>query len=267
MRTEATRTPTPLGTVFREEWRLVRGSGRGGMILLGVTGVLVYGGGLYARSRGGWVDSDTLLLDDAVLPLLLAVLWPVSVWKDEGWSTRTYHRALPVEPVRHDLLRVAAGGAWLLVLLGAMLAADVVFTAATTEGRWLLTIPAWQWIALAVVPLVFYLLASGPVVLSDHPRRWAVGAAVCVLLSRGDFQPAPDAPGWARALGSAMGTVVNGRLGLGWVVRGLAPWGVRDHLPSVDAAHWPAAALLWSGIAVAAAVLCAWLAARRRGWW
>ncbi len=95
------------------------------------------------------------------------------VWRDERPAGRGYHWSMPVERWLHDLLRTAAGGCWLVVVVAAQAAVAVL--AATLVGHGDLIFATFSftaWLNLLLAPLVPYLLVSAAVVRSDRPWGW-----------------------------------------------------------------------------------------------
>ena len=120
--------------------------------------------------------------------LLLAVLWPIRVWRGEPVTRRDYHYSMPIKRSHHDLTRVLAGGVWvLLVSLGLVLVAAVtaaLFDHTALFGR----LTVWFWLNLLIAPLILYTLTSIVYVrAASRPSAWfwggfwALGMALTVL--------------------------------------------------------------------------------------
>lgn len=122
---------------------------------------------------------------------LVAVFWPVMVtWKGEGPSERTLHWTQPVDRTRHQLLRTAAGGAWLLVGVTIAGVAAWIGGALVRGGMAAGSLPIYP--ALLGSLVLLYLLGSIPTLLSDHPVWWIVG----VYAGSGMLMAVAHAAGW-----------------------------------------------------------------------
>ena len=100
------------------------------------------------------------------------------VWRDTSPRQRAYHWTMPVERSRHDLIRVAAGGA---LLLGVVLILSLVTILGMVVGGHAATlrlVPAAFWVAFTLTPLLLYLLSTTAVLRSDRP-------AMPILISLG----------------------------------------------------------------------------------
>ena len=100
--------------------------------------------------------------------LVAAGLWAAAVWHDEGPRRRGYRSSLPVERGRHELLRVAAGGFWLLTVLSIVTVVAVLGGAVSGQQA----PDAWMWVSFVSGPVTVYLLASIVAVRLDAPGRW-----------------------------------------------------------------------------------------------
>jgi hypothetical protein len=166
--------------VLREQMRLLAAVPRRDVLVVLVLGLLM--------SMGGCINLDWSIDDVEVrapsilhrmyfVVLVAAGLWATAIWHDEGPRRRAYRWSLPVERGRHDLLRVAAGGAWLLAaLLAVLLIAALVALIVRPPS-----IDAWVWLNFVTGPVTVYLLGSIAGVRLDAPGRWVgalAGAAV-----------------------------------------------------------------------------------------
>jgi len=208
---EETRVRTPqLAAVAAEQFRTVGLAVRREVILvalliavpwtllalLDVTGLLAL------------VDDGRALRDSAVNPTpalgtvaaFLGVLFPLAVWKGEGRFEDTPLWSLPVDHRRHAVTKVAAGWAWLLLLVSASLvylvalalasgtelgveyvshlivdptAAAAGAAGATEVVRW--TTAWWEWVLPIGAASAAYLVVSALVVSTRHPVWWALG--------------------------------------------------------------------------------------------
>ncbi len=141
--------------------------------------------------------------------VLVALLFPLVVWKGERRFGDTPLWSLPVDHRRHALLKVAAGWVWLLGVLGVallwvtlavlasggvlgvdevrLLIVDPARAAAGAPGatepvNW--TTPWWEWARPFTSATAAYLLASTLVLATARPLFWAAGlwvASIAVL--------------------------------------------------------------------------------------
>ncbi len=283
--------PTPAWTaVLREQLGAVALRTRREMIvlalLLGAT--MALGLTMVYFGDGGDFDFAPVVGLPAVV---LGFIAPLSVWKGEEPSRRSYLWAMPVDRARHTLARVLGGWAWFMVavagyLLWALLLAlvtggeigqevmRVVTVSETPAGgaltpadmrtlRW--SIPLWQWLTPFAGATIAYLLGSIVALASDRPWRWFAGflfAAFMVVTLAAEA-------GEVLWMDHLLEAVVNGPLGIAPAFtgdqshaqtittpagRGMEIW--RD-LPSFRA--WVLAMPFWM-LTGAAGV---WLAARR----
>ena len=193
-----------------------------------------------------WPDRALL----PVAPLLLATMaWPLMVWQGQGPTQRNYHRALPVDQVTHDLLKVAAGAVWLLLTIAFTL---LVLTAIAVALPW--PAPATN-VAMTLNAftgaLIIYLLVSAIPILTDRPLEWLLG--ICgALAAAGILRGVYD----ENLISEAIGLFIRGEYGLGMALMGgytslmgddvglYYPWA------SVSAFNWTIATVLWLTIAI-----------------
>lgn len=180
-------------TVLRAQLRLMARTHRIaiGVLALAVglgTALLVWG---WPGDRLGPVTLSQLGGQTHGLLELVAVFWAVMVvWRGEGPSERVLHWAEPVERRTHQLLRTAAGGAWLLVAVAAAAATAWLAGAIVQGGMGIGALPVFP---AAVASLVLlYLLGSIPTLLSDHPVWWIVG----LYAGTGMLMAVAQAAGW-----------------------------------------------------------------------
>ena len=144
------------------------------------------------------------------LPVLVALLLPLVVWKDERRFGDTPLWSMPVDHRRHALLKVAAGWVWLLAILGAalvwatlttlasggslgvdevrLLVVDVMGAVAGTPGavesvNW--TTPWWEWVFPFTSATAAYLVASTLWLATARPVFWAAGLWIAGVLVSG----------------------------------------------------------------------------------
>jgi hypothetical protein len=178
-----------------------------------------------------------------------AAVWAVIVWQGESPRRRAYHWSLPVSRPVHDLARVAAGAAFLVVACALWAGFEVA--AASLDGTLdrLLALGAEAWVSFIVAPLIAYLLAMPFVLWSDYTfTRWLFG----FFMLFGLLAAALDARGYyllARFLGMVL--FGDGSAGIGTA---LAP--ALLHEGGQTSAWWTAAAL-WLGVGAALTALAA----------
>ena len=135
------------------------------------TGLLVYG---WPADEVGPLTLAHLGVRSHGFVQLVAVFWAVMVtWRGEGPGERFLHWTQPVERRRHQLLRTAAGGLWLLC---AAAAGGIVawIVGAVLQGG-MAAGPLEVFPAAVGSMALLYLLGSIPTLLSDHPVWWIVG--------------------------------------------------------------------------------------------
>lgn len=134
------------------------------------------------------------------LLILLAFVWPVSLWSAHPGRRRDYFWSLPVDQARHERLRVLAGGVWLLAF--SVVAAVTIQLAVRLIGEagepWAFR----SWFAFALVPMVLYLLCSLFVMRAGSPDRgWLLALLAVVIVSLG-LSTDPEVSPIARAAGA-----------------------------------------------------------------
>jgi hypothetical protein len=154
-----------------------------------------------------------------VPPLLLATMaWPLLVWQGQGPSQRNYHRALPVDHVAHDLLKVAAGGIWLFAGIGLTVAFLTFLAAIMPAGIAEAPSPALTPAMLLNVftgTLIVYLLVSAIPILTDRPLEWLLG--ICVMIAgAGMLRAVYD----DNLISYLVGVLAKGQFGLGQALVG-----------------------------------------------
>jgi len=175
--------------------------------------------------------------------VVLGYLWPVSVWEGEPPSRRLYHRLLPVGERLHNLLRIGAGGTWIVASLAAgtligMGAAGLLGHASAGFA------PAAALEAVGGV-LVMYGLGSVAAVATEHPGRWIVGVPLVyvLLVALLDAHGVQPLAGWLEAPLRSLNRAVETPL--------------RTAGASAGGSSFPDALLLWLAIAGAALALAA----------
>lgn len=213
---------------------------------------------------------------------LVAPFFPVIVWKGERPIAGAYLASLPVGRTGHMLVKVAAGWAWLMILVASFLllmlavasatggeigiytGAQVAdrprapsLTAATVVARrW--PMPVWLWASFFTSATVAYLFGSAILLAGRRTRRWLAAALVaCALIFIADSEGIRMGGG-ADGLKRAGNLILDGRLGLRTLVLGVR---ARDVLSAADAGEttaawhlhiagrWATTAALWIGLA------------------
>jgi hypothetical protein len=276
--------PVPAGdTVLRENLRAVGESVRLEIaaalaLLLGLAALILY---FEPPASPGGADYDVA---DMTWPILVLGLFaPLAVWKAEEPSRRGYMWSMPVNRFRHTLMKVASGWAWLMALVavylvwalsmplltGGHIVLNSDWKAALLHGRPPGTVlrdmtlggNAWVWVVPFVAASTGYLVGTAVALLTDHPLRVYAGVTFTFLVT----------VGMAETTGGALGEMaeglfrygVGGRYGLMTHVTGIVfhfheplvpPPQIRD-VPAFGT--WVSSVLLWTGTALAAAVLAA----------
>lgn len=142
---------------------------------------------------------------------LIALLFPLVVWKGERFFGESQLWLLPVAHRRHGLTKVAAGWTWLMAFYVIALAWMVALTLVTggsvgpEETRWIITDPLghatavqwstqwWEWLVPFGGATAAYLLASALLLGTRHPvwggaGVWASVLGVMVIMERTQWQ-------------------------------------------------------------------------------
>lgn len=90
------------------------------------------------------------------------------VWFQEGIRNRRYHWSMPVRREIHDMLRIAAGAAWLVALIALTCVIAWFAEGAEMREQWLRHAGAY-WAGLFLIPLLMYLLVCIPCMSSGRP--------------------------------------------------------------------------------------------------
>lgn len=140
--------------------------------------------------------------------LCLALVWAVTVWSGER-GARDDHYSMPVSDAEHDLWRVAAGAAWLLVALETALLGGIALDFLRGDAGSFARVSPLAWTGFFTGPLTLFLLGSAVAITTRHPGRW-LG---CLFLLDMLLFPACLASGACRASG-AFGEAVTSAFGL-----------------------------------------------------
>jgi hypothetical protein len=244
-----------LAIVFREQLRMISmagGSSMGFMVLAGAALIFLAWDPRFAR-----LDFP---VDYLPLPGLLigAVAWAPLVWRGQGPTKRGYHRALPVNQLTHDLIKIAAGAAWLMLGVAIVLLPLLGSALYWPHTRDLLSgPPIWVWINFFTGPLIVYLLVSCVPMLTDKPLEWMLGltgglVGLQTLANTYSIEP----------FYSVTSELVRGDIGLVNALYGAynqAHWEVyvqwARSLPRDHYGEWIAATILWLLLSVSAVCL------------
>lgn len=221
---------------------------------------LLTGAVLSAAAVMGYFGQDVGLLILKLTPgvMFTAAAWGVILWREEGPSRRTYHWTLPYPAARHDVMRVAAGAAWLLVAVTGYVAVGVLIGVMSGDGEAIARALPLLLPHLFFAPLTLYVLAAALATVSDRPLEWLLfiylGAAVTAAV--GELSRVP-------LLMDVLRFVFGKPYGLGFaLVSASSGAGVRAEDPaqaelSLYYTEWLPIALLWLIIALVILILVA----------
>lgn len=202
-----------------------------------------------AFSANGLVDGHGQLnavgfyLPGAAWRCIFAMIWAGFVWSGELPTEREYFAGAPVAAGGHELARVVAGGAFLLLLLGVMLLGEELIGTLFRPGSMGASYVAGSFTG----PVTVYLLVSSIALTSAWPVAWSLGIALGLVIS---------------ALRAPLASVVEPLLGddrwgfaaaLDPVVRVRQPNGSSDAFPFIGTpwrTWWPTAAIWLAGAVV-----------------
>ena len=244
----------------------------------------------YQQARAEGSTMSVSFYPYTAIPLIvLGILVPMSVWKGEEPSRRSYLSSLPVERGGHVLLKSFHGWLWFMVLLvlfllwmwavaaltdGAIGVVEERLFLGDPAGRGLdslrdadvvrldWTVPGWMWAVPFTAATTTYLLGSAVVLASNHPWRWLAGIAVSFFLLV-VVAEAAKLPGLEQALDD----VVTGRYGIGGLVTGMyesvqtvtgrGGRVVQHPVVRPDLGGWLGATALWMGLGIAGTLAAA----------
>lgn len=200
----------------------------------------------------------TIFLGGLWHPLTIVLFfWPLLVtWRGEAPSQRGYHWSLPVGRPFHQLARLAAGWAWLVVAVGAGILVGWT-AAAVIVGGMAFGHPAVLGAALLSLTAL-YGLGAVFALLSDHPLWWILGtwAGLAALTALAHARGWTLVQAWLETIFTTGSLSLSAATSAPAVLVGLTggaeavarPWG---------------AVLLWTGIALAAMVGAAFVRQER----
>lgn len=247
----------PARAVITEQLRLtgllLRGGGAFfGVLLLGalVLPLLTLSGSAARGGSPGLNVSNLTFTPEMSGPMvLLALIVPLIVWRDEEPARRDYHWLMPVPRRTHTLMRAFAGWCWTMV---ATLAYVIVIGILPVIVQGLTTVAqpyhpgfsVWEWLVPFGAATVAYALASVAAVTAQRPLVWVFGSLaiyagiVLIMLTQG-----------MRRAATALLHAWDGSFGLRSVLYGVTA--SADGLTSPDVLHWALATTLWGGGAIA----------------
>jgi hypothetical protein len=261
-------------------------------VVLAVLGTIA----IAIQVASGDIDKN-LLAEPSRLPGVVGALLAIAVWAREERFGPGFLWILPVERMRHAMLKVLAG--WLWLMIGLVLFSLCQLVLALVSGAGVLPIETLQLLTVVVPrgvpidpavlrtvqyapgPLIWavpfggatatYLLVSAFMLAARRPLLWVVGAVLLFLVSSGVTHVMSRLPGlqWlADSPERALDQIIDGRFGLEALLT-LHTWSLdrRAKLLSGEGIHvwtgvpnlsdWRIAALLWT----AAGLLALWAAA------
>ena len=249
----ASRAPT-LSRVFRQQMKLMQQAGVStmGMLVLGGAAVLFVG--MDPQIFRLAFPADYLPL---MAILLGAIAWPPLVWRGQGPLRRSYHRAMPVDQLIHDLVKVTAGAVTLMIGVAVVLIPLLIAGLLSPTSR-LVTGPSLLvWVNFFTGPLIVYLLVSCVPMLTDRPLEWLLGliagfVGLTLLASSYGLSPLTD----------LISILMREPIGLVYALNGAyaeQPWayyaGLSDRAWVPQYAAWIFATILWLAAGVGAVCL------------
>jgi hypothetical protein len=211
--------------------------------LLGVSGRWIYPAAAVVALLLLVGRTQNVSLLAAIFAVVLGSVWPLIVWHAETPGRRLYHWSLPVTRAAHDLMRVATGALYLVVIC-AVFGATAAISDGTLAGFTARGPQAWS--SFFLVPLILYFVVTPLALWSEYAiTRWTLGSSVAfavvavVLELQGVSQPV-ELIAWALA---------DGR----WSFTFALTDGIEAMDPShtASAARWAIAAALWLGFGIA----------------
>jgi hypothetical protein len=209
--------PTPRWqAVAREQFRAVGVAVRPEATLLAVLIATLSVLALVAifRARQNPAHNPSLDLQPEILipAIFLAFLAPLSIWKSEEPSRRSYHWSMPVDRSVHTLIKNTSGWVWFMIAMMAFILWGLLMALITGGDLGLQReqpIAAWAWIHPFVAATIAYLVGSTVVLASDHPWRWFAGIVLGFVVLPAFLQGAQ-----LHELATALRSIWEGNLGL-----------------------------------------------------
>jgi hypothetical protein len=282
--------PTPsFRRVVEAQLRFVWNTIRGMVAVLSVFVVLTafY---MYVYSEGGF---PFLFEDYASFIAIIASFFPIAMWRGEYRFRQSYLASMPVDRTRHTLLKIAAGWAWLMVLVAASVLCMLALAAATggpigtdemrvfardlppsasaeeaaaLARRW--TTPIWQWALFFPGATVAYLFGSIVVLASRRTRLWLgglfAGSFFLLMLEEEGVNLGEVLEGAFRFI---ITIIIGGRYGLETLVIGsddiinTLTTATGDQIrvwSEPDLGTWLVSMLLWMSLAMVSVVVAVW---------
>lgn len=252
--------------IAREQFRAVGIAQRRELALLAIGTLLLVLLFVYAIVRHGPPEMDRSnfpqILSLLVTPAsLLGLFWPLSVWKDEGPTRRSYLGSMPVDRPLHTVMKSLNGWLWLMIVGLCFLAVVLLLFTVTGNAR-SIDAPAYLWVRPFTAATTMYLLGSVAAILADHPGRWIIGVAIGYGVLMGVLSITE-----LHEVRETLQGIVSGRLGLGTALTGTVEVPQARTLPNGrqivavierrDFGAWVAALLLWLGLGSAGTVFAA----------
>ena len=265
--------------VARRQLALLWESGRVWLLLAACVAPMAFVEAASVQARMGHAPDRAMrpaypLLDVMTFLAIAALVWPLLVWREETWGKREYHWSLPVQRSAHDLWRVAAGAAWLIVATAACAALGVTFEHLhgsapiyTPDGSHAHFHPgALFWASFFVGPLIVYGLASILPLAVRKPLEWTAALFGFYLLLAGIATTLRW--DWLDQLGNALSLFVEHTFGLRTALAGGAWTEWLQFLSALEVQRidfgpfsrfrtptWLVSAALWLGLSIAGVVL------------
>lgn len=197
-------------------------------------------------------------------PVVLAgLVVAVGIWRDEEPSNRAYFWCMPVDRMRHSLLKVSVGWVWMMAAVTGYLvwavgitwltggniaqnsaqAAQLVSASEVKSLRvadFTLGEQPWLWLSPFAASTVTYLVGSSIAVASNHSWRWLTGLTIGIVVLAGIEEEVKSV--------RILETLAFGPHGFLRLCILEAP----------SAASWVATAGLWLMLALAGTVVVAW---------
>jgi hypothetical protein len=169
---------------------------------------------------------------------LLALAWGGALWRGEGPKNRQYFLSHPVDVSAHELSRVAAGAAWMLVALLAGIMASMLGAVARKDAG-AFTEGVAPWIACVTGPLLIYCFVSTLATLTDRVAEVLILTYLLLIL----LIPLASLTGFGASIGRVFNTILTGSYGLRAAI--VAPGGG----PGSTGVHWVLSLFIWYGVA------------------
>ena len=166
------RHPPHWQTVARRQFGLLTSAPHPELIPLAIASFFLFLGGVsFQLTLPGVTSVHAGPALAYLFSLVVASNWAGAAWPGEGPSQRDYHQVMPVDRRAHDLLRVGAGAAWLLLVLATLVVFGAVLAYTRDPGDTGGFLNPVFLIQFLIGPLAVFLLGSAAAIASDHPGR------------------------------------------------------------------------------------------------